>query len=201
MAAAKISRDLEIGKIARNAAREILPARIANSESSHPVQKTGRHASGSAGILPAVRRILRSTRRTSACERTSLDARACSAGCETQQAGCPRYPMHAARFVVRLVHSQRQQQRPRRGASATTIAVGDESSSNPRINACARKPRSGGTRRATPDVVTPLRGLSVLPSCPWVPRRLVTHGYCCFGATRLRNCEAMQPPSLPPRAH
>src|SRR5205823_5607561 len=24
----------------------------------------------------------------------------------------------------------------------------------------------------------------VLSLCPWIPRRLVTHGYCCFGATR-----------------
>src|SRR5438105_2452969 len=33
--------------------------------------------------------------------------------------------------------------------------------------------------------MTPLRGFLTLSSCPWVPRGLVTHGYCCFGATRL----------------
>ena len=71
-----------------------------------------------------------------------------------------------------------------RVASATTVAVGDESSRNPRINANADEPRSGATRRAIRAVVPLLRSLSVFPSCPWVFRRLVTRGYFCFGATR-----------------
>ena len=64
--------------------------------------KSGRHASGRAGILPAVPRILRGTRRTSVCERTLLDALVCSAGRETQQAGRPRDPRHAVLLRTRL---------------------------------------------------------------------------------------------------
>src|SRR6185436_8086816 len=45
-----------------------------------------------------------------------------------------------------------------RGASATIIAVGDESSRNPRITVIGGKPHSGDTRRLAPFVVTPLRG-------------------------------------------
>ena len=67
----------------------------------------------------------------------------------------------------------------------TTVAVGDESARNPRISINPSRAASGATRRATHHVVTPLRGFFVLSSCPWVPRGLVTHGYCCFGATRL----------------
>ena len=69
-----------------------------------------------------------------------------------------------------------------RAASATTVATGDESSRNPWIIGAASEPRSGDMGRA---VVTLLRSLFVLLFCPWVPRGLVTHGYCCFGATRL----------------
>src|SRR6266404_4377524 len=64
----------------------------------------------------------------------------------------------------------------------TTIAVGDKSARNPRIGIIRAKPRRN--ERAH-DVVTPRRGFFVLSSCPWVPRGLVTHGYGCFGATRL----------------
>ncbi len=74
-----------------------------------------------------------------------------------------------------------------RVASATTIAVGDESPRNPRIAAIANEPRSGSTRRAKSHVV-PLRSKSIPSSRPWVPRRLVTHDDCRFGATRQRKC-------------
>ena len=74
----------------------------------------------------------------------------------------------------------------RRVASATIVAVGDESPRNPRITANANALRSSATERAARDLVTPLRGLPVFPSCPWVPSLCsVTHGYYCFGATRL----------------
>ena len=71
-----------------------------------------------------------------------------------------------------------------RVASATTIAVGDESPRNPRMLRNPSAPRSGATDRAIYNVVVPttrhtrIRELSVGSSF------LVTHGYCCFGATR-----------------
>lgn len=47
-----------------------------------------------------------------------------------------------------------------RVASATTIAVGDEPSGNPRITAIASKPRSGGTTRVNRAAVRLLRCLT-----------------------------------------
>ena len=41
-------------------------------------------------------------------------------------------------------------------------------------------------------MVAPLRGSAHGARDPWVPRRLVTHGYCCFGATRHRSRESGQ---------
>ena len=64
-------------------------------------KKSERRASGRVGVPPAVRSILRRTLRTSACERTSLDARVYSAGCGIQQAGSPRYPRHAVLLPMR----------------------------------------------------------------------------------------------------
>src|SRR2546421_11520103 len=47
-------------------------------------------------------------------------------------------------------------------------------------------PNRSNILEKTPRQPTPLlRGWFVLLFCPWVPRGLVTHGYCCFGATRL----------------
>src|SRR6266446_3689678 len=43
----------------------------------------------------------------------------------------------------------------------TTIAVGNESARNPRFRSIRAKPRSGATRRAAHEVVTPLRGFFV----------------------------------------
>ena len=60
-----------------------------------------RRASGSAGVPPAVRRILRSTRRTSAGCRIGLGIRVYSAGCEIRRAGCPRYPKHTFLLMLR----------------------------------------------------------------------------------------------------
>ena len=40
--------------------------------------------------------------------------------------------------------------------------------------------------RAPLGAVTPLRGFAILMHDPWVPLRS-THGYYCFGATRLRS--------------
>src|SRR5438046_2501092 len=68
-------------------------------------------------------------------------------------------------------------------SAKTTIAVGDESARNPRSVSIRAKPRSGATGRATHNFLTPLRGFFVLPSCPWVPRGLVTHGYGRSDAT------------------
>ena len=62
----------------------------------------GWHALGRVGVPPAVLRILRSTRRMSACERIFNDARMYSAGCEIRRAGCPRSPRHTALFSTRF---------------------------------------------------------------------------------------------------
>ena len=79
-------------------------------------------------------------------------------------------------------------------SAGTTIAVGDESSRNPRIGRNAISPRSGATTRAK-VLWCRLRGTSAWPACPWVPRGLVTHGYCCSGATR-RGIETSDPLEL-----
>ena len=53
--------------------------------------ESGRRASGKVGILPAVLRILRSTRRTSTGDPFNLGVRVYSAGCEIRQAGRPPF--------------------------------------------------------------------------------------------------------------
>ena len=64
--------------------------------------KSERRVSGSAGVPPAVLRVLRSTRRTSVCERMSLDVRVYSARRGIRQAGRPRYPRHAVPLLPRV---------------------------------------------------------------------------------------------------
>ena len=64
-------------------------------------------------------------------------------------------------------------------SAKTTAAVGEESARNPRIIPDANALRSCATTRAIPDMVAPLRGSSLDSHEPWVPRRLVSHGYCC----------------------
>ena len=70
---------------------------------------------------------------------------------------------------------------PGRVASATTIAVGEERT---------RGSDAGGTCRvaAQPTQADGAGGAATrhvrVFAVPWVPRRLVTHGYCCVGATR-----------------
>ena len=57
-------------------------------------EDAGRRASGRVGILPAVSRILRDTRRTAAGDPFAVGVRVYSAGREIRQAGRPPYPMH-----------------------------------------------------------------------------------------------------------
>src|SRR2546430_11462266 len=68
----------------------------------------------------------------------------------------------------------------------TTIAVGDESARNHGQDDKTEKPRSGVTTSCVARLVAPLRGFARIDSDPWVPRRLVTHGYCCSDAAHPR---------------
>ena len=61
-------------------------------DSRRPRRPRPPRAPGRVGIPPAVARVSRGTRRTSACERIPLDVRMCSAGRETRQAARPPYP-------------------------------------------------------------------------------------------------------------
>ena len=60
--------------------------------------RAGWHASGSAGVPPAVLCVPRSTRRMSTGVLNASGVRVYSAGREIRQAGRPRYPRHAARL-------------------------------------------------------------------------------------------------------
>ncbi len=120
-------------------------------------EEAGWRASGRVGVPPAIFRVPLNTLEGSWCTERLGSSAGCRAGRAPRQAGRPPYPRHAIPLSVRLFVQE---------------------------GMTGKKPRSGGIWREAPDVVTPLRGFSILPSYPWVPRRLVIHGYCCLGATR-----------------